>query len=307
MINSDPGAVRIDEGSRARGIRRVLGAVLLLNVAVAVAKLVVGGWASSISMVADGFHSLTDGASNVIGLIGIRWASHPPDEDHPYGHWKVENLAALLIGGLLAMTAWEILQSCFDRLVGGGTPEVTSLTFAVMLTTLAVNLAVSTYERRAARRWRSHLLAADAAHTRSDVYVSLGVIASLLAARYGYPWADVLAAVVITGVIGWTAFKILRDSAGQLTDVAAVSAAQVRELALTVPGVLGVHKVRSRRRPGGTHADLHVQVAPDLALDRAHVIGHNVAHLLEEELGLSDVVVHVEPPEGHRTSWTPDG
>jgi cation diffusion facilitator family transporter len=280
--------------------------VLVLNILVAAAKLLVGWITASISMVADGFHSLTDGASNIIGLIGVSWASSPPDDDHPYGHWKIETLAALLIGGLLAMTAWEVLKTSLGRLFSGDAPSVGTLSFVVMGSTLLVNVAVSSIEKRAGRRLGSQVLTADAAHTRSDVFVSLGVIVSLIAARAGLPEADVVAALVITGFIAHAAFQIVRRAAVPLVDTAAASAAEVEAVALSIPGVIGVHKVRSRVLPGGAHADLHVQVEPSLSIDKAHVIAHLVAERLESEMGLDDVVVHVEPPDDHRTDWMPD-
>jgi cation diffusion facilitator family transporter len=289
--------VSVKAPSNATRVKRVLAGVLVLNLLVAGAKLVVGAWIRSISMVADGFHSLTDSASNVIGLVGIRWAAAPPDEDHPYGHWKYETFAALIIGGLLAMTAWEVLRSCLERLSSGGAPEVTPVAFWVMAGTILINIAVTTYEHHKAVELGSDLLHADAAHTRSDVFVSLAVIASLVAAHYGYPQLDLVAALVITFMIARAALQILRRSAERLTDVAAVPSERVREVALEVPGVISVHKIRSRSGPAGAHADLHVQVAPDLRLDEAHAIGHRVADRLHDELGLEDVVTHVEPPE----------
>jgi len=294
--------VTIAAQAKAASVKRVLAGVLVLNVAVACAKLLVGGLIHSISMVADGFHSLTDSASNVVGLIGIAWAAAPPDEDHPYGHWKYETFAALLIGGLLAMTAWEILRSCLARLTGGGEPEVEPVAFVVMGVTMLVNIVVATYEHRKGIELGSDLLRADAAHTRSDVFVSMAVIASLIAARYGYPELDIVAALVITFMIARAALQILRRSAERLTDVAAAPSARVREVALSVPGVISVHKIRSRSGPAGAHADLHIQVAPDMRLDEAHEIGHRVADRLSEELGLEDVVTHVEPPSGRDRS-----
>jgi cation diffusion facilitator family transporter len=290
---------------RIARIKRTLLGVLGLNLIVAVAKLAVGGWTASISMVADGFHSLTDMASNIVGLIGISWAADPPDEDHPYGHWKYETLSALLIGALLTMTAWEVLESCVQRLRGGGAPRVLPISFVVMGITIVVNLAVSTWEKSRGKSLKSQILTADAAHTRSDVYVSLGVVASLFAALRGYPQVDALAALLITVVIARAAFQIVQRSAGHLTDAAVIPAEKVREIALTVAGVEGVHKIRSRGHPGGVHADLHVQVQADLRLDQAHVVGHLVSDRLREELDLTDVVVHVEPPAGHRTDWRP--
>lgn len=287
-------------------VRRLLAIVLVLNLSVAAAKLFVGWRIGSISMLADGFHSLTDTASNVVGLVGLSLAARPPDADHPYGHRKFETLSALLIGGLLALTAWEVLQSCVERLRTGSSPEATPLAFLVMGVTIAVNLGVATWERRRGERLGSEILMADAGHTASDVYVSLGVILSLLASRWGYPQLDAVAALVITAVIARAAFQIVRRSAGPLLDAAVVPAARIREVALSVPGVESVHKIRTRGEPRHGHADLHVQVRPDLRIDQAHVIGHMVTDRLRKELGFRDVVTHLEPVLGHRTDWRPE-
>jgi cation diffusion facilitator family transporter len=281
---------------RDRSVRRTLVWVLLLNLLVASAKLVVGGLSGSISMVADGFHSLTDSASNVVGLVGLAVAGRPPDADHPYGHRKFETLAALMIGALLALTAWEVLKSCVERLREGGAPEVTPLTFWVMGITLAINLGVSTWERREGTRLQSDLLKADAAHTQSDVYASLAVIVSLIAAKLGFPQLDVLTAVVITLIIARAAFEILKENGMLLADTAMLPADQVASVAMKVPRVVSVHKIRSRATSRGGYADLHVQVDGNLSLEEAHLIGHEVADRLKRELRLEDVLVHVEPP-----------
>jgi cation diffusion facilitator family transporter len=281
---------------RDRSVRIILVWVLLLNLLVATAKLVVGWLSASISMVADGFHSLTDSASNVVGLVGLAVAGRPPDEDHPYGHRKFETLAALMIGALLALTAWEVLKSCVERLREGGTPEATPLTFWVMGTTLVINIGVSTWERREGRRLQSDLLKADAAHTGSDVYASLAVIVSLVAAKLGFPQLDVLTAVVITLIIARVAFQILKENGMLLADTAVLPAERVTAVATQVPGVLSVHKVRSRATSRGGHADLHVQVDGHLPLEEAHRIGHSVADRLKRDLHFEDVLVHVEPP-----------
>jgi len=291
-MSRDPTITKCDQS-----VRKTLVWVLVLNLVVATAKLAVGWLSSSISMVADGFHSLTDSASNIVGLIGLSLAGRPPDEDHPYGHRKFETLAALMIGALLALTAWEVLKSCLERLREGGTPEATPLTFWVMATTLLINLGVSTWERREGARLKSDLLKADAAHTQSDVYASLAVIASLIAARMGFPQLDLVAAVVITLVIARAAFQILKENGMLLADTAMLPAEEVASVATEVPGVLSVHKIRTRATSRGGNADLHVQVDRKLPLDEAHEIGHRVADRLKETLHFEDVLVHVEPPD----------
>lgn len=283
------------EPARGDRVRRVLVHVLVLNLLVAGAKLAMGWLSGSLSMVADGFHSLTDTASNVVGLVGISQAARPPDPEHPYGHRKFETLSALGIGGLLALTAWEILEGCLERLHSPSEVEATAASFLVMGTAMLVNLAVASYERRRGDALGSEILKADAEHTRSDAYVSLSVIVSLLAARLGYPQVDLVAALVITAVIARAAFRIVWRNAEFLVDSAAFPAERIREIALRVDGVEGVHKIRTRGRPPEAHADLHVQVDPELRIVEAHAIGHRVVDRLRGELGLRDVVVHVEP------------
>ncbi len=292
--------------SRDFEVKKVLVQVLGLNLLVATGKIVVGLSVSSLAILADGFHSLTDAASNIVGLVGISVAARPPDEDHPYGHRKFETLSALFIGGMLALVAWEILRNALERWREGEEPEMTWYSVAVMVVAIVVSWAVSTHEARQGRRLRSEILLADAAHTRSDIGTSAVVLVSLLGSRAGIPRLDLLAAAVVTALIGKAAYEIVRDSVRTLSDVASVPEERVIEVAIEVPGVLGAHKVRSRGGLDGGHCDLHIQVDAQLQLDRAHVIGHLVKARLEERLGFSDVVVHVEPPDGHRTPWSPE-
>lgn len=284
------------EESRS-AVRRVLWIVLILNLAVALAKWVIGQRAGSLSMVADGFHSLADSASNVVGLVGLAIAARPADEDHPYGHQRFETLASLAIGGFLALTAWEVLRSCFERLRTGSQIEHTPLALGVMVATITINIFVTVYERRRGRELKSGILEADARHTLSDVYASLMVITGLLTASLGLHWVDVAAAVVITGMIAYAAFQILRENGLLLADTALIDPVAIRREATRVAGVLSVHKVRSRGREGDGQADLHIQVPADMPLADAHAIGHDVADRLRERFGLREVLVHVEPPK----------
>ncbi|MFR3090799.1 MAG: cation diffusion facilitator family transporter [Eggerthella lenta] len=173
---------------RMRSIRRVLWVILVLNLAVAAAKYVYGLMSGSASMQADGIHSVFDSAGNVVGLVGIALAARPADDSHPYGHAKFETYASLVIGVLLLLAAFEVGSSAVGKLVSGVyTAEVTPVSFIVMVGT-AVNIGVTTYERRCAKRLKSEVLAADANHTLSDALVSIGVIVGLAAVALGFPW-----------------------------------------------------------------------------------------------------------------------
>ena len=224
----------------------MLWRVMILNIVVAVAKLAAGIVTGADSMIADGFHSSVDASSNVIGLVGTRLAAQPPDEDHPYGHRRFETLATLAIGGMLLVAAWEILQALLERLLQGGEPDVTPLSFGIMIATIVVNLGVTLYERRRGQALRSSILLADAAHTSTDVFVSLSVIASLAASALGYPIADVVVALVIVVVIVRTGLGIIRQSSGVLADRQTLNPSEVTALVSDVPGLDEIVRVRSR-------------------------------------------------------------
>lgn len=276
-------------------IRRVLWHVLFLNLAVSAAKLIVGAITGSISMAADGFHSLFDASSNVIGLIGVTLAAKPADLDHPYGHRKYETFAAMGIAGLLILAAWRILEKSIEKLRTDSHLEVTWLSFAVMIATIFINLWVVSYERQRGKALNSEVLIADATHTTSDIFVSLSVIASLIAARLGFPLLDVFVAFGITGVIFLSSYRIVKKSSIALLDTAVIDSITIEKLVMNVPDVCSCHQIRTRGQLSELHIDLHIQVAPDLTIERAHEIAHQVKARLKAELGAKDVVVHVEP------------
>ncbi|MBN2487938.1 MAG: cation diffusion facilitator family transporter, partial [Methanosarcinaceae archaeon] len=146
-------------------IRVILFRILLLNLVVALAKIVYGMLTDTLSMEADGYHSLFDGVSNIVGLIGIQIASKPADKEHPYGHRKYETLASIAIAFLLIYVGFEIISSAINRFTTGMQPVVTSISFAVMIVTMAVNLFVTTYEHKQGLLLDSEILVADSMHT----------------------------------------------------------------------------------------------------------------------------------------------
>src|SRR5216683_2516612 len=189
----------------------VLTRVLVLNLGVALAKIAFGYASGAISILSDGFHSLTDAASNIVGLVGIRAAARPPDEDHPYGHRKYETVAAAAVTVFLLLVMIEVLRNAFNHLTGRAAPHAISVaSFAVMVATVAVNLVVIAYESREARRLGSEVLLADATQTRGDAWTSLTVLAALIGARLGVPILDPLAALVVAGFIGHAGFQIAK-------------------------------------------------------------------------------------------------
>ncbi len=288
----------------AQAVRRTLWIVLVLNALVAAAKLIVGLLSGTVSMVADGFHATMDMSSNVIGLVSVQIAARPPDEDHPYGHQRYETLATLAIGGLMLVAAWEILQAALDRLLYGGQPKVTPVSFAVMGGTLAVNLAVTTYERRQGHKLGSPILLADAAHTASDIFVTLSVLVSLVAAALGFPWVDVVVALVIVGAILRVGLGIVGRSSDVLADRQVLDPQAVRRVLRDVAGVEQIVRVRSRGPESAAHVDVDVRIKPAVTADHAHAIAETIrerVHTAYPEV--AEVQVHFAPQRDGATDY----
>jgi cation diffusion facilitator family transporter len=298
----------VPSSDRFRQVSRVLTRVLLLNLLVAAAKIVFGYATGAISIVSDGFHSLTDSASNVVALVGVRVARKPPDNDHPYGHRKFETLAAGAIFVFLVLVMIEVVETSFGRLRHPEPPHVTLASFAVMLLTVAVNLTVVWYEARAGRRLKSELLIADAKHTRSDVLTSLTVIAALAGVAMGFPLLDPIAGIVVAGFIGHTGYQIARDTSRILSDSLVIDEREVEFAVMQVPGVLGCHQIRTRGSADHVFLDLHVWMAADTSLFEAHRLSHVVKdRLMERFPEVVDALIHIEPPPGGPAPGTAAG
>lgn len=281
---------------RLKKVRQVLLYTLFLNISVAAAKIFYGYKIGSISMFSDGFHSLADGTSNIIGLIGIWIASHPPDRSHPYGHRKFETLSTIAIAVLIFLAGLEILKKAYHGLREPHVIEVTSTGFMIMAVTLLINVGVMTYERKKGRQLGSDFLLADALHTSTDIFVSLSVIVSLTAAKLGYPVVDVLAAIIISIFIARMGFSILKSAAAVLTDAARINPDEIKKLVKGIRGVHECHEIRTRGKEDSVCIDLHILVDPEVTTREAHDIAHSVEKAIKSKFpSVIDVVVHVEP------------
>ena len=277
-------------------VRKILIIILLLNIFVAISKIAYGLISNTLSMQADGYHSLFDGVSNIIGIIGIRIASKPPDKNHPYGHQKYETMASIAIAILLLFVGVEILQSSIERFTTGSQPCITSMSFIVMVITIGINLFVTTYEHKKGVELNSEILIADSMHTKSDIYVSLSVIAGLIAIEIGYPVIDPLIALIIAIVIVHAGISIIHQSSYTLCDVSRIDDESICCIVEAMEGVIECHEIRTRGGANDIHIDLHIKVVPDMHTDKAHALAHDVEERLKDNFeGVSDVVVHIEP------------
>jgi cation diffusion facilitator family transporter len=280
-------------------IRRVLVIVLILNWLVAAAKIIYGLITRCSSMTADGFHSLADGTSNVIGLVGIHLAGQPRDLDHPYGHKKYETLFSLIIAALLFVVAFNLGKEGLERLHHPAMPVIDIASFAIMLLTLSVNIIVMTYEQRKGKSLKSDILISDAMHTRADILTSLSVIAALIFMKMGFAILDPIVTVLISLFIAYAGFQILKVSSKVLVDSAAImDIKRIEDIVIQIKGVKTCHKIRTRGRPDDIYVDLHVQVSGQMHVDNAHKVSYAIEDAIKKGIPeVTDVVVHIEPKE----------
>ena len=279
-------------------IKRILIAILGLNWAVALAKIVYGLFTNCNSMAADGFHSLADGTSNIIGLIGIHIASKPRDINHPYGHKKYETFFTLGIAGLLLIISLNLIGKGINRFFKPVVPRIDLTSFLVMLFTLAINLAVMNYEYKKGKLLQSDILISDSLHTKADIFISLSVIIALIAIKMGHPIFDPIVTIVIALFIVVAAFEIIKHSSQILCDTMAADTKKISDIVLGIKGVRTCHKIRTRGRPDDIYLDLHVQVNPDMHIDKAHSLSYAIEEAIKREIPqITDVVVHMEPKE----------
>lgn len=278
-------------------VRQVLFIILLANFFVAALKIIIGSIVRSASMRADGFHSLSDGSSNIVGLIGIHFASKPEDEKHPYGHYKYETLAGLFISVMLLFAAGNIILDAIQRFKEPITPEVTVESLMVLIFTLIVNIVVYVTEYRKGKELNSQILISDSMHTRSDVYISLGVLATLIGVKIGIPpIIDPIASIVVAAFIIHTSYEIFKENSNILLDSAAVDSEAIRDIVMSFEDVKDAHKIRSRSSINYLNIDLHIVVDSKLDVEKAHKLVHDIEDAVKAKFNKSiQVIAHIEP------------
>jgi cation diffusion facilitator family transporter len=259
--------------------------------------------ASITSVLADGYHSLADASSNIVGLIGLRIANKPIDFEHPYGHQRYETLATLFIVVMLTLLGIQVSTTAITNLVNpsGIAIERGIIPIVVIVATFIINLIVASYQHMMGTKLRSSFLVADAKHTFSDVFISLGVLINLLVIYFfdAPLWLDSVTSIFIAFFILKTAFSIFNESSHELTDAIAIDPKEIEEVTLRNPKVLSVHKIRSRKSGNLIFVDFHVQCDPEMSLIDAHALSHELQENLRNNLNQDiSLIVHVEP-KGH--------
>jgi len=294
---STPGAAGGVSKAAAAGVSIVYNVTLI---ALKVAAAVVTG---SVAILSEALNSSVDLVASVIAFVAVRRADEPADVEHPYGHEKVENVAASIEGVLIIGGAVFIMVESIGRLVNGNTEvESLGLGIAVIAFSTLSALAVSAFLRRQARKHDSPALQGDAAHLGADALTSAGVLIALaLVQLTGAEQLDAAVAIVFSGFIVLTGLNIIRRAAGVLVDEAPppeemdrIEAAIARARA-DEPEVVGYHKLRARTTGRRRYIELHVQFRSGTSLERAHDLAHELRNAIEADLGNAEVLIHVEP------------
>ena len=296
-VTSPAPSDRRADPARARAVRDTLLIILALNALVVGVKIAVGFRTDALSVLGAALESSLDLLNNVVGIVLVGVAARGPDEDHPYGHAKFETLGALGIVGFLSISCFELLREGVRHLAGGTQPRAPTVgEIALVAATMVVNVVVVRYERRRGRELDSPFLLADAAHTRSDIYVTAAALGSLLLTRAGWGAVDPALAIVVALVIARNGYEIARGTVPVLVDERGVDASELRREASAVRGVAAVRAARSRRLASGVvSAELTIAVDASMSVADAHQVADAVEQRIARQLGASDVLIHVEP------------
>jgi cation diffusion facilitator family transporter len=266
-------------------------------------KVAAGAITGSIAIITEAAHSSIDLVAAIVAYFGVRKADEPADEDHPYGHAKIENLAAAIEGMLILVGAGIITYEAVRRLVDTPTVESLGVGIAVIGFSAVANVVVSQYLYRQAALTDSPALAADAAHLRTDAMTSAGVLVALVLVQItGVEWLDPATALVVAAAIVGAGVRILSRTSRVLVDEALpqaeLDAVRAAIDGYGAPEVAGFHKLRARRAGSRRYIDLHVQFAEGTTLRRAHELTHDLQAEIRKRVRGADVLIHLEPERG---------
>jgi cation diffusion facilitator family transporter len=291
---------------RYREVRRVTLIGSLVDFLLGVTKIIVGWLAHSQALIADGIHSLSDLGTDAIVLYAAKHSHREADDDHPYGHGRIETLATVGLGVTLIVIAFGIAYDAVRRM---NAPELMIepgvIALGVAIASVFAKEGIYQYSMRAARRLRSNMLMANAWHSRSDAISSIVVVLGVGGAMMGYPYLDSVAAIAVSVMIAKIAFDLVRSSTRELIDTAldTETVETMRREIMAVDGVRALHMLRTRSSGGQAFVDVHIQVDPRVSVSEGHQIGDSVRRrLLERIEEVTDVTVHIDPEDDERES-----
>lgn len=262
-------------------------------------KVVAGAITGSISIVADAIHSVLDLLGVVIGFICLRAAGKPPDEQHAYGHGKAENIAGVVVAALIFIAAAFITYEAIKRIIVGSTVELLNVGIYVTIVAIVINLSISLYALRTAKKYDSPALEAVARDMFTDVSSSGAVLIGLiLVSITRISMLDPIVALLVAALIGRTAYHTMKKSLSVLMDTRLPKAEEaVIKSCINQYGsyIVDFHKLRTRKAGSQRYIDLHVVMKKDISLDEAHKLCDRIEAQIGKKLPKSDITIHCEP------------
>jgi ferrous-iron efflux pump FieF len=262
-----------------------------------VAKLAAWLITDSVSVMASLIDSLMDVGASVVNLLAVHWALQPADADHRFGHGKAESLAGLGQAAFIAGSALFLALHAVDRLVNPAPISDIGVGITVMLFAMAATGVLLTFQHRVIRATGSTAIRADALHYATDLATNSATLLALVLAVFGWPGLDPVFALGIAGYIFYSAIQIAREAVDLLMDreIAQEQRARIRTLAFAVPGVRGVHGLRTRRSGHLPVIQLHLELDQNISLMEAHAISDQVEDALRREFQGADITIHQDP------------
>lgn len=284
---------KFEFSERDKKIQRLILLEGSANLLVLLAKLLVGLTTGSLAIVADAIHSLTDVANNIVAWFVVRFSAMPADREHPYGHRKFETLAVFALATLLAVLAFEIAKNAITK----ETTEIISGNWelVVMITVLIVNISLATWQRYWARKLKSSIMLADAAHTFADVLTTVVVIIGWQLSSMGFLILDRICALGVAGFIFYLAYRLYKSAFPVLVDEYALDPEDIKSAVLDVTGVIEVGRIRSRWIGSEIAIDMVISVNAEISTEESHRIADQVENMVEEQFHVGDAFIHIEP------------
>ena len=262
-------------------------------------KLVVGLITGSLGLLSEALHSGLDLVAAMITYFSVRISEKPPDEDHHYGHGKIENFSALAETALLLITCFWIIYEAINRLVSGKTHiEVTYFSFIVVITSIVIDYWRSRALHRVAKKYNSQALEADAMHFSTDIWSSLVVLLGLICYRFGYQYADSIAALAVALIVLTISYRLGKRAVDVLLDKSPSDIpAKVEAVLKKTSEITRYHDLKIRSAGADTFIEVNIHVTPGLTITQAHTISHTVEKRIQSAIPRSEVHIHIEPEE----------
>ena len=266
------------------------------NIVLGIVKIIVGVLYSSLALISDGIHSLSDVVTSIIGYLGVKIASKPADQSHPFGHSRFESLFAFLMGVLLFLVAYEIGRDALGRIIERYVIEVNALMIGVTIVSIISKEMMTQYSLRVGKKLGNQIVIADAYHHQSDALSSVVVLVGLFLQKFGISYGDSLAGIIVAFFIAKVAFDIVVKNINHLTGVSPPEDIyrRIEEKVMSVKGVKGMHDLRAHYVGPRLHVEVHIEVPPELTLKEAHDISEEVKKRIEEVEEVETAFIHID-------------